>query len=611
MRVSPLVAALAVAAAGLWPRQAVAASAGAPPAVGFGAQTVSEADGAPSFEDDAAGDVVPGEIAVDLRDDATAADIAAVESAYGVAMRPNSAWSATHEKLEVADVDASRVAGLVAALSRDPRVEHAEPMAIYRATFVPNDPLYATKQWHLKRVGAETAWNYTCGRGVVVAVIDTGVACFDKGAFSRGTDLAGTRCESGWNFVDDSAEAYDDQGHGTHVAGTIAQTTNNEVGTAGLAFCATLMPVKVLNKQGFGTVANVADGIRFAADEGAQVVNLSLGGPIKSQILEDAVEHALKKGVLVVAAAGNSGRKVGWPAAYPGVLAVSATDADDKVAWFSSRGPEVGIAAPGVAVTQQTICNGGRDKCEIFGTYNGTSMASPHVAGVAALVEALGVTSVDSVRDVLTSSARRQDDKDRELFGAGILDAAAAVSRVFWGHFAVRGLALGALLWMVAWRVRRRGGALAVTPAAVLGGLACSIGLLPLAPFLGIAPQAGLSRSLVELAMRPLGEWDLVLFGAGVHRWLLLASALPPLALAALGFASRRLRPFIGGVALGTGAMLASLAWSADAAFVGGAFLLRVWAVANGLVCIWLARTALDAKRTAGPPRGASGGDRP
>ena len=98
----------------------------------------------------------------------------------------------------------------------------------------------------------------------------------------KGTDLAGTNCTSGYNFVDDRAEAWDDQGHGTHVAGTIAQTTNNGKGVAGLAHCATLMPVKVLSKHGWGTMANVAEGIRWAADHGAQVINLSLGGPIKS-----------------------------------------------------------------------------------------------------------------------------------------------------------------------------------------------------------------------------------------------------------------------------------------------------------------------------------------
>ena len=120
-------------------------------------------------------------------------------------------------------------------------------MEVMRAAFVPDDPLYA-KQWHLTRVGAEKAWEYACGDGATVAIVDTGVACYDKGPFSRGTDLGGTRCENGYNFVHDTTDAYDDQGHGTHVAGTVAQTTNNGKGTAGLAYCARLMPVKVLNR---------------------------------------------------------------------------------------------------------------------------------------------------------------------------------------------------------------------------------------------------------------------------------------------------------------------------------------------------------------------------
>jgi serine protease len=404
------------------------------------------------FVADSQADVVQGEIAVDLRDDVSDADVADLQAKYHFAMRPASAWSKTHDKLEVADVSPADEPALIDELSRDPRVEHAEPMALFGATFVPDDPLYA-KQWHMTRVDAEKAWNYSCGEGVTVAVIDTGIACFDKGPFTRGTDLKGTRCEGGWNFVDDSAEAHDDHGHGTHVAGTIAQTTNNGMGTAGLAYCATLMPVKVLSKQGFGSTANVAEGIRYAADNGAQVINLSLGGPIKSRILEDAVNHALAKNVVIVAAAGNSGRKVGWPAAYPGVIAVSATDDKDNIAWFSSRGPEVGIAAPGVSVTQQTICNGGKDKCEIFGTFNGTSMASPHVAGVAAMVESMGVTTQGAVRDALASTAREKSEKN--LFGAGILDGGAAVAKAFWGHLFVRLMALALVTWRVARRIRK------------------------------------------------------------------------------------------------------------------------------------------------------------
>jgi serine protease len=395
--------------------------------------------------------------------------------------------------------------------------------------------------------------------------------------------------------VNDSAHAADDHGHGTHVAGTIAQTTNNGMGAAGLAYCATLMPIKVLTKQGFGTVTNVAEGIRFADDNGAQIINMSLGGPIKSQILEDAVNHALSKGVIIVAAAGNSGKRVGWPAAYPGVIAVSATDDKDRIAWFSSRGPELAIAAPGVSVTQQTICNGGRDKCEVFGTFNGTSMASPHVAGAAAIVESLGVTSASGVRDALTASARSQDEPT--LYGAGILDAGAAASRVFWRHLLGRGLALVGLAWLLRRRIRKHGGKMVRSGGALLGALLGGVGLLPVAPLLGLVARAGGLRTWVELAMRPLGEWDLVLGGVGMHRWLLLASALPALALTVLGFASRRVRPTIGGLALGTAALLLQMGWSGDVAFVAGPLLARVWLLGNALVCLWLARAALDAKR--------------
>jgi serine protease len=548
----------------------------------------------PSFSGPETDDIVPGKIAVDLRDDATEADVADISARYHLAMHPNTAWSATHDKLEVADVDPAAEDRLVDALSHDPRVENVEPMALYRASFVPDDPLYA-KQWHLKRVGAEKAWSYTCGQGVTVAVIDTGVACFDKGPFTRGSDLKGTRCEGGWNFVDDSPLAQDDHGHGTHVAGTIAQTTNNGVGTAGLAYCATLMPIKVLSKQGFGSTANVAEGIRYAADNGAQVINLSLGGPIKSRILEDAVKHALGKGVVIVAAAGNSGRRVGYPAAYPGVIAVSATDDKDNIAWFSSRGPEVVIGAPGVGVTQQTVCNGGRDKCEIFGTFNGTSMASPHVAGVAAMVESMGVTDGSSLRDVLTSSARAKSDK--KLFGAGILDGGAAVAKVFWKHLFLRAVALAALAWLVVRRIRRRGGQPTRSGGARLGALLASVGLFPVAPLFGFAPHAGKFGTLVQLVARPLGEWDLVLLGAGWHRWLLLASALPAIGLSMLGFASSKARPFIGGLALGTAALCAQMAWSGDAAYALGGFLGRIWAISSIFVCLWLARAALDAKK--------------
>jgi len=547
---------------------------------------------APSFAP-VVDDEIAGEILIDAKDDATTADLAEISSVAGVAIHPASSLSDAMDKFEIADVAPSDESRVLDALRADPRVEHAEPMGVFTESFVPNDPLYAEKQWHLKRVGAETAWNYSCGQGVTVAVVDTGIACYDKAPFMKGTDLAGTSCTSGWNFVDDRAEAWDDQGHGSHVAGTIAQTTNNGKGVAGLAYCATLMPVKVLSKHGWGTTANVAEGIRFAADHGAQVINLSLGGPIKSQILEDAVKHAVSKGTLVVAAAGNSGKSVGYPAAYPEVVAVSATDSNDNIAWFSSRGPQIAIGAPGVAVTQQTICNNGRDKCEVFGTFNGTSMASPHVAGVAAMLAAQGVTDPGALRATLESTARPKSEKT--LFGSGILDASGATTHVFYTHLALRLAALAALAFLIARRVRQKRGAFRWTVGSTVGALVASVGLLPILPAIGALAHAGSSRAALELFARPIGEWDLLL-GAGLHRYLPLASALPAVALAAIGFGSKRLRPFIGGVALGSAALLAQLAVSGETAFALGMLAMRVWTVVNALACLWIARLALDKK---------------
>jgi serine protease len=536
-------------------------------------------------------DELPGEIAVDVRDDLSAAELSAVQSEY--ALHPNSAWSDAHDKLEVALVPLGEEPALLERLARDPRVEHAEPMAVLRASFVPNDPLYE-KQWHLQRVGAESAWEYACGLGVTVAVVDTGIACFDKGPFSRGTDLSGTRCEGGYNFVTDSTEAYDDQGHGTHVAGTVAQTTDNGKGVAGLAFCSRLMPVKVLNRFGWGTLANVAEGIRFAADNGAEVINLSLGGSGKSKILEAAVDYALGKGVVVVAAAGNSGQSVGYPAGYEGVIAVSATDANDKIAWFSSRGPEVTIAAPGVNVTQQTVCDAGRNRCELFGTFSGTSMASPHVAGAAAMLVGLGASGPDAVRAALASGAVPKGDSN--LFGAGILNAAASATRLFWIHEGLRAVVLWALSYLVFRRIRGRGGEPVRKASVVPGALFGSLGLLPVLPLFHVLPRLGVHRWLGELAMRPFGEWDLVL-DAGLHRWLPLANALPVLAVTVLLFGVKRLRPTLGGFALGVSALLAQLALQGDVATPFGSLATRLWLVANIALCLWIARLALDGKR--------------
>src|SRR5262249_36039202 len=270
-------------------------------------------------------------------------------------------------------------------------------------------------------------------------------------------DLASTECVTGWNFVTRNEHANDDQGHGTHVAGTIAQSTNNGIGGAGLAFHARLMPVKVLNESGWGTTAGGAHGIRWAAEPGAHVINLSLGGPRNSRVLQKAIDEAVARGVVVVAAAGNTGGRVQFPGASDGVIGVSASDPDDKIAKFSSRGDGVDISAPGVNVTQQTICNRGRDKCERFPAYNGTSMASPHVAGAAALVVSLGVTDPVAVEDALRKGARVVDGspEGQKLYGAGVLQAASTVEQITLRHGLVRLVALAALTLLVARAARK------------------------------------------------------------------------------------------------------------------------------------------------------------
>jgi len=534
------------------------------------------------------------DIAVDVKDGLSDADIQAIGREYGIDLHDNSPAQKDDANIAVAHVPRARIAGLLERLSHDGRIERAEAMGELRASFVPNDPKYS-EQWHLTRVGAEKAWDLSCGTGVTVAVIDTGVACYDEEGFTKGTDLNGTRCVAGYNFVSKNDRAADDHGHGTHVAGTIAQTTNNGFGVAGLAYCAKIMPVKVLSAGGSGTTADVAEGIRFAADHGAQVINLSLGGPIKSKILEDAVTHAHTKGALVVAAAGNSGRSVGYPAAYPGVLAVSATDRNDNIAWFSSRGPEVGIGAPGVAVTQQTVCNKGKDKCEVFGVFNGTSMASPHVAGAAAMVVATGVTDPDAVRATLERTAVPKEDT--KLFGAGILDAAKAVqSALFTQHLLPRLLAVVALMIFLGRRIREKRGSVATNPGTWLGVMVGGFGLFPLAGLLGLVSHLGPARGIVETVLtHPLGEWDLAL-DAGLHKFLPLANALPVLAAFGLFFGVKKLRPAIGGLAVGTAAFLAQMAISGDVYFVMGNVPLRIFAAANAALCIWLARVALDEK---------------
>ena len=309
------------------------------------------------------------------------------------------------------------------------QTEFIEPNYIYSTTGnTVNDPEYE-KQWNLQQINLEGAWKRGAyGQGITVAVIDTGV--------SKGPDLNKTDFVKGYDFVNDRSNAQDDNGHGTHVAGTIAQSTNNSYGVAGVSYKAKIMPLKVLSRFGSGTIADIAEAIRFAADNGADVINMSLGGGGDSKLMREAIDYAHKKGVVVIAAAGNEGSsRASYPAYYPNVIAVSAVGPDKTKTSYSNYGDGVDIAAPGGAtrsgqengILQETINPRSIDQF-VFKYFQGTSMAAPHVAGVAALIKSRRPNmSPDKVLEVLQKSALPVKDDPSNYYGAGLLDAEKAV----------------------------------------------------------------------------------------------------------------------------------------------------------------------------------------
>ena len=225
--------------------------------------------------------------------------------------------------------------------------------------------------WGVDRIDAELVWpSGNNADPIRVAIVDTGVS-------KDHPDLT-ANIKGGYNAINPTKSWNDDNGHGSHVAGTVA-ALNNSIGVVGVGPAVDLLAVKVLSRSGSGFLSDVIEGIQWAINNGAQVINLSLGSSSGSQAMHDAVAAAQNAGVVVVAAAGNSGGAVIYPAAYPEVIAVSATDSNNLLASFSSRGPEVDLAAPGVSVYSTYKGTG-------YATLSGTSMASPHVAGSAALV---------------------------------------------------------------------------------------------------------------------------------------------------------------------------------------------------------------------------------
>jgi serine protease len=367
------------------------------------------------------------------------------------------------------------VAETVRALRRRPEVASASPNWLARSSaFIPNDPGAAGVpggwvglQWNFVGeygVRAPEAWDTLIragrpgGSGVTVAVLDTGVAYADARRFRRSPDLSGSRLRRGYDFVASDPYPDDHNGHGTHVASTVAESADNEIGLVGLAYGARIMPVRVLDSRGEGNAADIARGIRFAARNGAQVINLSFefGSEVRQASIPEvlaALRYARTKGSLVVGASGNTGgRSVAYPARSSYAVAVGATTERGCQAEYSNRGKGLDLVAPGggpdAAVPGDPRCRPqeqpGRDIFQVTykgsvrrfgipGGYVGTSMAAPHVSAVAALVIASRVLgrnpSPRRLEAHLEATARDLGRAGRDSrYGAGLLDAARATA---------------------------------------------------------------------------------------------------------------------------------------------------------------------------------------
>jgi subtilisin family serine protease len=308
----------------------------------------------------------------------------------------------------------------------------------YKACPKSNDPLYvAGLQWALETIKAPCAWLHATGHSVPIAIVDSGIDLSHPDLVAslwvNPGETAGNGYDDddngyvddvyGWDFSAQDNEPWDENGHGTHVAGIAGATTNNGTGIAGMMWGSTLLSVRVLDRDGQGTTWSVAQGIRYAADRGARVINLSLGGYNGGTALRDAVVYAQSKGALIVAAAGNHNVALPfYPAAYGDVIGVSATDINDQKASFSNYGSHVDVAAPGVDI-YSTVPGASYDDD------SGTSMAAPLVSGLAALIWAKNpsATTSDVATVILNGSQDLGSAGWDPYYGWGRINAANAL----------------------------------------------------------------------------------------------------------------------------------------------------------------------------------------
>ena len=326
-------------------------------------------------------------------------------------------------------------------LNRSRAVVYAEPNYIYRAAAAPNDPLYG-QLYGLGAISAPQGWDagglgaFPATGGAKIGIVDTGIDAGHEDLAGKVVDCAGVR-SFGLNILnlitlpilDDPSlvpgRCADDEGHGTHVAGTAAAIANNGRGIAGVSFASPLAICKALDAHGQGSLAAIANCIMYVSRQGAKVISLSVSSSANAQTLANAVAAATDSGSLLVAAAGNDGASApSYPAAYPQVVSVAAVDRNGAHASFSTANADVEVAAPGVDILSTWLGGGYR-------TLSGTSMATPHVAGVAAIIAARDPAGGPAAwRAKLDTAVDDLGPKGRDpQFGFGLVDLAKAVAR--------------------------------------------------------------------------------------------------------------------------------------------------------------------------------------
>ncbi|UTR08022.1 S8 family serine peptidase [Alkalihalobacillus sp. LMS6] len=310
-------------------------------------------------------------------------------------------------------------------LHRDPDVIFAEhnysfvnKALISQAKVEPNDEFFKPYQWNLEQIDLEEGWNYANGEDTIIAIIDSGVD-------PEHPDLQNKLVE-GYNAIDDSSNFNDDNGHGTHVAGIAAALTNNVEGIAGVSWQSKIMPIKVLDTNGEGSSFSVARGIYWAVENGADVINMSLGDYYHSDVLYDAVEHAYNQGVTLISASGNENTdEQMYPAAYPQVVTVASVNQDKNRSFFSNYGEYVDVTAPGEHIPSTYLENQ-------YILLSGTSMAAPHVAGLAALIHSINPSlSNEDIGNLILGNANQLGDGDYNVYyGYGEIDVNDTLSAI-------------------------------------------------------------------------------------------------------------------------------------------------------------------------------------